>query len=213
MIRSRTSLTPSTSTNTPPDFAKRALYYRMALSPQPASLSVLEPQSTTVFAGLWRAVRRRDALLGTVALAGVLARFLPLFLAGVPFAPAQTFSAHEICTWAAVAALALMVVALLTHMWVATSWPLLPVAPESLAAAAYYVCDSAMLRDFERLSMMGARERDRRVAGMERRYRFGWMTGVSGMRRIGIDYVEGERGFRMRKLSGLGTTMDKKRRK
>jgi len=187
----------------------------MALSPQPASLSVLEPQATTVVAGMWRAVRRRDALLGALALTGILARFLPLLLSGVPLAPAQTFVAHEICTWAAVVVLILMTAALVARMWAAASWPALPVAPDSLAGCAFYVCDSVMLRDFERLSMLGARERDRRVERMGRRYRFGWMTGVSGRRRIGIDYAEGEVGFRMRSLGtlGLGVASGKKRRR
>ena len=176
----------------------------MSLSPQPAALSILEPQTTTVFTGLWRAMRRRDFLLGIMAVAGVLSRFLPLLLASVPFAASQTFLAHEICTWGSIAVLAYMVVALLVYMWLATSWPHLPVTPDSMAGTVFYVCDSFMLRDFERLSMLGTQERDRRVARMERRYRFGWMTGESGRRRIGIDYAEGEMGFKMRSLGTLG---------
>lgn len=146
--------------------------------------------------------------------AGVLTQFLPLLLSSVPFAASQTFTAHEICTWGAAAVLAVAVVALLTHMWLAKSWPHLPVAPDSLAGTAFYVCDSVMLRDFERLSILGTRERDRRVERMERKYKFGWMTGESGRRRIGIDYAEGEGGFKMRSLGSLGLGVpDKKRRR
>jgi len=61
-----------------------------------------------------------------------------------------------------------------------------------------------MLRDFERLSMLGSRERDRRVERMGRMYRFGWMTGVSGEKRVGIDYPEGEQGFKLRTLGAVG---------
>jgi len=188
----------------------------MALAPQPAKFSVLEPQSTNVFTGLWRAVCCRDLLLGSMAFAGVLSRLLPLLLPSIPFASAQTFTAHEICTWGAIAILFVLVVTLLVYMWLATTWPEMPVSPDSLAGCAYYVCDSAMLRDFERLSMLEARERDRRVERMERRYRFGWMTGdKSGKRRIGVDYAEGERGFKLRSMGtmGFGVMPSKKERR
>ena len=61
-----------------------------------------------------------------------------------------------------------------------------------------------MLRDFEGLSMLGARERDSRVERMTRMYRFGSITGVSAERRVGIDYPEGEQGFKLRSLGGVG---------
>lgn len=98
-----------------------------------------------------------------------------------------------------------MIAVLLAHMWV-VKWPYMPAAPDSLAGWIYYVCDSAMLRDFERLSMVGQRERDGRVERMGRVYRFGWMTGVSGfgINRIGIDYPEGEQGYKMYSLGAFG---------
>lgn len=77
-------------------------------------------------------------------------------------------------------------------------------APNSLACCVYYVCDSSMLRDFEALSVLGARERNSRVERMGRLYRFGWMTGVSGEERIRIDYPDGEQGFKLRSLGPLG---------
>ena len=139
-----------------------------------------------------------------MALAGILSRFLPLLLSSVPFAAAQTWVTHEICTWLAVALLCIMIIVLLGHVWL-VKWPHMPAAaPDSLACCVYYVCDSAMLRDFERLSMLGSRERDRRVERMGRMYRFGWMTGVSGEKRVGIDYPEGEQGFKLRTLGAVG---------
>jgi len=67
----------------------------------------------------------------------------------------------------------------------------LPVHPQTLAGRMYYVCDSAFLADFARLSMLSTRRRDERVLMLERRYRFGDMVGVSGRRRVGIDYASG----------------------
>jgi len=61
-----------------------------------------------------------------------------------------------------------------------------------------------MLGDFTRLSILGGPERDRRVERMARRYRFGWITGVSGERRIGCNYAEGGQGFEMRGLGAQG---------
>lgn len=53
------------------------------------------------------------------------------------------------------------------------------------------MCDSRMLRDFERLSMLGKKHRDERVARMGRRYRYGLMRGsISGESRERIDYAE-----------------------
>ncbi|KAK0704542.1 hypothetical protein B0H67DRAFT_648968 [Lasiosphaeris hirsuta] len=126
------------------------------------------------------------------------------FFAGlVPFASTQTWRTHEICTWMTIAVLSVMVITLLTYIW-PVKWPYMPVALNTLASRIYYICDSVMLRDFERLSMLGAAERDRRVKRAARLYRFGSMVGVSGQRRIGIDYAEGEQGFMLHSLHAMG---------
>ncbi|KAK0619031.1 ankyrin repeat-containing domain protein [Immersiella caudata] len=156
-----------------------------------------------VFTGLWRALGWRDPLAGSMAFAGALSKFLLALLSGVPFASAQTWLTHEICIWTTVALLIIMILTLLGHMGL-VAWPYMPVSPDSLAGRAYYICDSATLRDFERLSMLGGRERDRRVERMGRLYRFGWMTGISGERRVGIEYGEAEQGFKMHSLEALG---------
>lgn len=177
----------------------------MARRPQPASLSVLCSRPTNAFTGFWRAVRRGDILTGSLAFAGILSKFLPALLASIPFASAQTWRTHEICTWTTVGVLALMIIILLGYIRFAR-WPEMPdgVVAGSLAGTVYFVCDSYMLRDFARLSMLGTRERDRRVERMARRYRFGWTMGVSGERRIGCDFAEGSQGFKMRSLAPLG---------
>ncbi|KAK4171386.1 hypothetical protein QBC36DRAFT_315831 [Triangularia setosa] len=136
------------------NFSKRATYCRMAQRNQPAALSILQTRPTNVFAGLWRAIRQRDSLTGSIALAGILSKFLPVFLSSTPFTAAQTWITHEICTWGAVAILIIMIVVLLSHTML-VKWPYMPAAaPDSLACCLYYVCDSAMLRDFEGLSML-----------------------------------------------------------
>ncbi len=178
-------------------------YRRMALKSQDARHSVLEERATNVFTGLWRALRQREYLAGAMALTTFLAKLLPLLLSGVPFATAQTFYAHEICTWGSVGLLIIMIIVLVAHMWL-VKWPYMPVSLDSLAGCIYYVCDSAMVVDYERLSLLDKRERDLRVQRMGRNYRFGWMTGQSGERRVAVDYAEGETGYQLKSLGPQG---------
>ncbi|KAM7196607.1 hypothetical protein V8F33_006106 [Rhypophila sp. PSN 637] len=192
------------------NFDKRSIYRLMSHRPQPARRSVLHVRSPTVISGLLSSIRHRDVLAASISVAGILSKFLPAPLASVPFQSSQTWQTHEICVWTTVALLLIMIVILMAHMWL-VKWPAMPAAPDSLAGWIYYVIDSAMLRDFERLSMVSTKERDKRVERMGRLYRFGWMTGVSGfgVSRIGIEYPEGEQGFKMYSLGaafGMGIT-------
>ncbi|KAK0622329.1 hypothetical protein B0T14DRAFT_580404 [Immersiella caudata] len=184
-------------------FAATAIYLHMSRQPQSAAQSVLEARATNPFTRLWRAVRRRDALTASIVIANILGKFLPVLLSGIPFKSTQTWRSQQICGWTTVSLLSLMILILLVYMRFA-QWPELPVPPDSLAGVIYYVCNSQMLKDFERLSMLGTRERDRRVERMARRYSFGWITGASGERRIACDYAEGGQGFEMRSLAPLG---------
>ncbi|KAK1758908.1 hypothetical protein QBC47DRAFT_370731 [Echria macrotheca] len=185
------------------DFDKSTIYLRMQRQPQPAELSVLEPLPTNALSSLWRAVRWKDPLAISIAAAGVLSKIIPALLSSVPFAPAQTWKTHEICTWTTIGVLIALIIILAIYMWL-VKWPRMPVASDSLAARIYYVCDSNMVRDFERLSTLTTVERDRRVRRMARMYRFGWTMGVSGHRRVAIDYAEGEQGFKMHSLGAFG---------
>jgi len=186
------------------DYTAKSIFLHMAQRPQPASLSVLQPRSTDVFSALYHGLRTSDLLLSTLSFAGIISKAVPALLAGIPFQAAQTFKVHEICMWSAVATLLVMIVVLGAHMWW-VKWPdLIQGNDGTLAVTAYYVCDSFMTRDFERLSLLSREERDRRVEGMKRLYRLGWIVGVSGEVRVGVDYAEGEKGFQLKSLGGPG---------
>lgn len=58
----------------------------------------------------------RYTFLGLVTLTTALSKITPLLLANVPFSPWLTWTTHEICTWAAISILLLMVVVLLCGM-------------------------------------------------------------------------------------------------
>lgn len=96
-----------------------------------------------------------------------------------------------------------MVIILAAHMAL-VKWPYMPVSLDSLAGCIYYVCDSAMLADFAKLSMLDKRERDLRIQRMGRKYKFGWITGLSGERRVAVDYAEGESGYQLKSLGPQG---------
>jgi len=181
----------------------KATIARLARGPQPACRSVLQPREVDSFTGLWRSIYDRDILAITMAFSGVITKALPAVLSGVPFQAAQTYLIHKICAWTSITILIILILVLIGHILL-VKWPDMAAAPNMLAVWMYYICDSHMLRDFERLSMLSTRERDHRVTRMARLYRFGWMTGVSGKRRIGIDYAMLERGYEMKSLEGRG---------
>ncbi|KAK5651651.1 hypothetical protein OQA88_11826 [Cercophora sp. LCS_1] len=186
------------------DVIMLSLFRGMVDSPQPADASVLRPQATNVFEALWHAVRLRKIRVGSVGLAVIFTHVLPVTMANIPFHNAQTWMLHEVCIWTSVAVLGYATLVLAFHVfW--TSWIHLPVDPGTLAGRMYYVCDSAMLADFEHLSMLGRRQRDERVIRMNRLYKFGPMEGVvTGRVRLGADYGQGERGIKLKKLDGFG---------
>ncbi|KAK4450506.1 hypothetical protein QBC34DRAFT_273915, partial [Podospora aff. communis PSN243] len=184
-------------------FDETAIYSRMARRPQPAEFSVLEPLPTNPISSLWRAVRWKDPLAISIASASLLSKIMPALLSTVPFAPAQTWKVHVICTWTTIGMLITLIIALLIYMRF-VKWPQMHLAPDSLAARIYYLCTSSMVKDFSRLSTLNAEQRDRRVKRMARMYRFGLARGVSGERRIAIDYAEGEQGFEMHGLAAFG---------
>jgi hypothetical protein len=63
--------------------------------------------------------------------------------------------------------------------WVLVKRPHLPVDPRTLGGGLYYICDSQMTG--EALSALGIRERT---------YSLGRMIGVSGKKRVGVDFAE-----------------------
>ncbi|KAI1088704.1 hypothetical protein F5B19DRAFT_470214 [Rostrohypoxylon terebratum] len=160
-------------------------YQLLANSPQEARRSILLAPPTNAFSGLWSAIRRRHSFLAIVAVTSILSEFLTIFLSNVPYRVTQTFLVHNICTWAAVGILCIMVLVVVGSFFV--PWPHMPVDPSTIAGAMYYVCDSWMLGRFEGLSMMKRQDRDWHVNEMNLRYEFGEIRGASGIVRIGVD--------------------------
>ncbi|KAI0410809.1 hypothetical protein F5X98DRAFT_384839 [Xylaria grammica] len=153
-------------------------YQLLAHRPRIASRSILLAPPTNAFSGLWYAVRTRHVFIGFISLASALSEFLGIFLSNVPFQVTQTYLVFQVSLMAAVGILSFM--ALVIFMSFFVKWPYMPADPSTIAGAMYYVCDSPMLDNFEGMSMLKRRERDRMVTELSLHYEFGETKGISG---------------------------------
>jgi hypothetical protein len=146
--------------------------------------------------------------VGIVGLGGMLTKFSPVLLSNIPFQISQTCLSHELCTWMSVAVLGycLLVLAWYIFYWNRNkrgdAWRNLPIDPQTLAGRMHFVCNSRMLRDFERLSMLGQKLRDGRVERMKNKYCYGPILGLSsGESMMGNDYAENQVKIQLRAMS------------
>ncbi|KAK4173623.1 hypothetical protein QBC36DRAFT_359459 [Triangularia setosa] len=163
-------------------------YHLMSHSPRPAQQSITLSPPMNAFSGIWSAVKCRHIFLIIVAATAILAEFLPILLNNVPFRVTQTWIASRVCTWLAVAIMAIMWLVVVASFFI--KWPHMPVDPGTIAGAMYYVCDSWMLWSLEGLSQVPKEERDRKVRDMGMQYAFGNVVGQSGKKRVGVDGVK-----------------------
>lgn len=167
----------------------------LSQSPQPPQRTITVSPPLNAFSGIVGAVRQRHGFLILVAFTAILAEFMPIVLSNVPFRVTQTWITSRVCTWMAVGILSLMWLVVVGTFFV--SWPHMPVDPSTIAGAMYYVCDSWMLGGMEGLSKLDSEERDKQIAELGLRFRFGDIVGLSGRKRIGVDgqddFTDGER--------------------
>jgi len=150
--------------------------------------NMIRPRSSSIFSGLFRAIANKNIFLSAVAFAGVLSKFLPVLLANVPFQLTLTWSTYVACTWASVSVLCLMILVMLSSFFIKR--PFMPANPGTIAGRMYYVFDSWITEDFAGMRDLDEGERNWKVKNMPRAvYSFGKMVGVSGRRRIGVDYT------------------------
>ncbi|KAK4663183.1 hypothetical protein QC763_606380 [Podospora pseudopauciseta] len=163
-------------------------YQLMSQSPRPAHQSITLSPPMNAFSGIGSAIKRRHIFLIVVAFVAILSEFLPILLNNVPFRVTQTWIASRVCTWLAVAIMAIMWIVVAASFFI--KWPHMPVDPSTIAGAMYYVCDSWMLWSLEGLSQVPKKERDRKVREMGMQYAFGNIVGQSGKKRVGVDGVK-----------------------
>ncbi|KAK0646961.1 hypothetical protein B0T16DRAFT_171216 [Cercophora newfieldiana] len=163
-------------------------YRRLSSSHPSLSAELTRLRSSNIFSGFCRAVKHRDWLIGAVAFAGLLAKSLPLLLSNIPFRLTLTWTTFVTCTWMSVAFMAVMILVVLVLLLIRQ--PPMPVDPGTLAGQMYYVCDSWILMDLQGFANMDAAAQARYLSKIGALYRFGAMVGVSGRKRIGVDYVD-----------------------
>ncbi|KAF4990372.1 hypothetical protein FGRMN_8507 [Fusarium graminum] len=166
-------------------------FRRMAEDPQVPTRSVLVTPATNAVSGLFVALRIRDPLLFFTAFTTLLAQFLPILLANVPYSLTQTSEAHDYCSRLSIGILVVMVIAMLCSLLV--KWPDLPVDPRSLAGSLWYVADAPWVRDLEGVAAMSAKKRKDAVQGLGGSWTYGPVHTPTGERTC-IDH--GTMGFR-----------------
>ncbi|KXH46877.1 hypothetical protein CNYM01_00723 [Colletotrichum nymphaeae SA-01] len=162
-------------------------YYHLGRRSQRPESSILLTRPTNGFYGIYAAIINGDIVLMLAAFMSIIAEFLPMLLANVPYNLTQTLNSHKICSMISLTILALMIVAVGASLFI--KWPEMPVDPRSIAGAMYYINESQMLDDFEGLSQLSSMDRKKKVAELGRRYFYGALTGKHG-RRMGVDSVE-----------------------
>ncbi|KAJ0357103.1 hypothetical protein COL154_010476 [Colletotrichum chrysophilum] len=162
-------------------------YYNMGRRSQPPEKSILLTRPTNGFYGLYAAILESNIILMLAAFMSILAEFLPILFANVPYNLTQTLKSHNVCATISLTILALMLASMVASLFI--KWPELPVDPRSIAGALYYVAESRMLEDFEGLSKLDSEEREKKVKELGRRYFYGGLTGSNG-KRMGVESVE-----------------------
>ncbi|KAB5566935.1 hypothetical protein GE09DRAFT_750908 [Coniochaeta sp. 2T2.1] len=163
-------------------------FHSLSNHTQPAARSILVSRPTNAFSGIHlAALKLRHPFYTATSLATVLSEFLPILLSNIPHKLTQVLGPTLVCTRVSMAFLATMIGVLLWSFFI--RWPPMPVDPRSVAGMMWYVCESRrMLDDFEGVSGMKGKERDKRVKEMGRRYYYGELVGRS---RLGVDVDPG----------------------
>ncbi|KAI8244217.1 hypothetical protein K4K55_005991 [Colletotrichum sp. SAR 10_96] len=141
-------------------------YHNMGRRSQPPEKSILLTRPTNGFYGLYAAILEGNIILMLAAFMSILAEFLPILFANVPYNLSQTLKSHNVCATISLTVLALMLASMVASLFI--KWPELPVDPRSIAGALYYVAESRMLEDFEGLSKLDSEEREKKVKELGR---------------------------------------------
>jgi len=139
--------------------------------------------------GELKALSRGDFYMAFVGFVGTLIEAFVVSIPGVPFEPSQTNQSFEVSTWLSVSVLTLVLFAVILVFFRRRS-ACMPRLPYSIATVVVYLYAARMLRNLVGLSMLSTKERNKKIAGMEQTYGFGWTTSVDGNIRVGVDEEE-----------------------
>lgn len=138
------------------------------------------------------AIRTRHPYFFFLSLVTILAELgLPVTLSHVPFSKVVTWETQVVCAWLSIGILGLMIlVVAFSFAFVRLKGVGLPVDPRTVVGGMYYVCESrGLLGVVDGLERMGREERDLEVRYVRERYWFGWIGGVGGRARVGVEVL------------------------
>ena len=162
--------------------------FRLAQRPMLAQDSILLANSKSPLISLIKSVWQQDLLIAVSSFAALVSYFLPILLSNIPFSPTLTWTTHQVCSWMSVGIIGAMMLIVVLY-WVMIKYPHLPVDPGTVAGKLYYICDSEMLDDFKDTALIQDKDLVYKFRSHRRHYIFGRMTGVSGVKRLGMDYL------------------------
>jgi len=132
-------------------------------------------------------LRNQHITAASVAVTGIAAEFLVVFLAGLPYRPGQLRTEFLFCGIGSLCILALMIAQLIVvNLW-RRHLPYLPRRPDSIGAVMTYVAGTAMVRDFHGLEELETRERDEAIVRLGKTYAYGWRREDDGRARWVIE--------------------------
>jgi hypothetical protein len=124
-----------------------------------------------------------------VALTAILAEFLVVALAGLPYRPGQVQEEFFFCGISALIILVIMVLVIAFVSFWRRYLPHLPRKPNSTAAVMTYLADSEMVGDFEGAEKMKGWQRDLWVEEQGKLYEYSLRSREDGQMRWTIDHA------------------------
>jgi hypothetical protein len=144
---------------------------------------------TSPLCALFPLLRNRHLAAFSVAFTGLLAEFLVIALAGLPYRAGQLRSEFLFCGIVSSIILFLMIVQLVLISWWRRSLPHLPRRPDTIAAVMTYVAGTNMGRDFHGLEELSTKERNKIITQKGKVYAYGWRKENNGLVRWVVDEV------------------------
>jgi hypothetical protein len=172
------------------DVQNFAPYRRLHEGPSRARQTINKKGFTLPITAIVPLARMGYAVPAFVACTTLLAEFLVVALAGLPYRPGQLRGEFLFCGVAAMVILVLMLVCLVMVVRWRKKLPTLPRRPDSVAAVMTYVAGTNMARDLEGMEGMKQKEKDQRIERLGKRYAYGIRVDQDGRKRFVVDEYE-----------------------
>jgi hypothetical protein len=162
-------------------------YHRLSRSPAPANSTILLRKRSLPYTAVFAMIYHKHFFAACLACTAILADFLVISLAGVPYSPGQIWLELLVCSYTSMAILGIMILSVIALLFWRRKSPDLPRAPDTLMGVMSYVADSKMLDDFDGAEVLKRNDIDDRINGLGKRYGYGRFLGMDGQTRFMVD--------------------------